>query len=68
MAGLSYDAAGVVGMPRTPDPNSNGSQFFITFAPATRLDGQYTIFARVSEGTSVPPMPVRGEPPPRRLV
>jgi cyclophilin family peptidyl-prolyl cis-trans isomerase len=61
--GLSYDAAGVVGMARSSDPNSNGSQFFITLAPATSLDGDYTIFARVSEGIDVLPLIERGEPP-----
>jgi peptidylprolyl isomerase len=50
-------------MARTQDPNSNGSQFFITLAPATSLDGQYTIFARVTEGESVLPLIARGEPP-----
>jgi peptidylprolyl isomerase len=61
---LRYDGAGVVGMARTQDPNSNGSQFFITFAPASNLDGQYTIFARVMEGLDVLPLIERGETPP----
>lgn len=61
--GLRYDAAGVVGMARTNDPNSNGSQFFITFQATPSLDGQYTIFARVAEGLDVLPKIVRGEPP-----
>src|SRR4051794_6061675 len=30
---LTYDAAGAVGMARSQDPNSNGSQFYITLAP-----------------------------------
>jgi peptidylprolyl isomerase len=30
--------------------NGNGSQFFITTAPATFLDGQYTIFGEVVSG------------------
>jgi peptidylprolyl isomerase len=63
VAGLNYDAAGVVGMARTSDPNSNGSQFFITFAAQPSLNGQYTIFAKVTEGIDVLPMIVRGEPP-----
>jgi cyclophilin family peptidyl-prolyl cis-trans isomerase len=62
-ASLTYEGAGVVGMARTSDPNSNGSQFFITFADAHNLDGDYTIFAQVIEGLDVLPDIVRGEPP-----
>jgi peptidylprolyl isomerase len=41
---------GTVGMARTSDPNSANSQFFIMFAPAPSLDGQYTIFGEVTSG------------------
>jgi peptidylprolyl isomerase len=41
---------GTVGMARTSDPNSANSQFFICFAPATWLDGQYTIVGQVTAG------------------
>ncbi len=41
---------GTVGMARTSDPNSANSQFFICFAPATFLDGQYTIVGQVIAG------------------
>ena len=41
---------GVVGMARSRDPNSANSQFFIMFAPAPHLDGQYTIVGKVVEG------------------
>ena len=61
--GFSYDKAGVVGMARRTDPNSNGSQFFISLAAATSLDGDYTIFANVIEGLDVLPKLARGEPP-----
>ena len=60
---LTYDGPGFVGMARASDPNSNGSQFFITLAAAHSLDGKYTIFARLTEGMDVLPKIVRGEPP-----
>ena len=41
---------GTCGMARTGDPNSANSQFFIMFAPATHLDGQYTIWGQVTQG------------------
>ena len=50
---LRYDGPGVLGMARTSDPNSAGSQFFITFAPQPSLDLQYTIFGHVVRGMSV---------------
>jgi peptidylprolyl isomerase len=46
-------ARGVVGMARAQDPNSANSQFFIMFAPAPSLDGQYTVVGRVTEGMDV---------------
>jgi cyclophilin family peptidyl-prolyl cis-trans isomerase len=41
---------GTCGMARTANPNSANSQFFIMFAPAPNLDGQYTIWGRVVGG------------------
>jgi peptidylprolyl isomerase len=41
---------GTVSMARAQDPNSADSQFFICFAPAEFLDGQYTIWGHVTEG------------------
>ena len=41
---------GTCGMARTSDPNSANSQFFIMFAPAPHLDGQYTIWGQVVQG------------------
>ncbi len=41
---------GVCGMARTSAPNSANSQFFIMFAPAPSLDGQYTIWGQVVRG------------------
>ena len=50
---LNYDKAGVMGMARTQNPNSNGSQFFITFQETPFLNQQYTIFGQVTEGLDV---------------
>ena len=44
---------GTVGMARTSDPNSGDSQFFICFAPADFLNGQYTVFGEVTSGMEV---------------
>ena len=41
---------GTLSMARAQDPNSADSQFFICFAPAPYLDGQYTIWGRVISG------------------
>ncbi|MFO1145569.1 MAG: peptidylprolyl isomerase [Rhodospirillales bacterium] len=41
---------GTVGMARSADPNSGDSQFFICFAPAPFLDGQYTVWGQVIQG------------------
>ena len=54
---------GVCSMARTPNPDSANSQFFICFADATFLDGQYTVWGEVVEGMeAVDALPV-GEPP-----
>jgi cyclophilin family peptidyl-prolyl cis-trans isomerase len=47
---LKHDAAGVVAMARSTDPNSASCQFYITLAPATNLDMNYAVFGRVTEG------------------
>ncbi|MFN3373743.1 MAG: peptidylprolyl isomerase, partial [Chloroflexus sp.] len=44
---ILFDQPGIVAMARSSDPNSAGSQFFITTAPAPWLNEQYTIFGRV---------------------
>lgn len=41
---------GTVGMARAQSPDSANSQFFIMFAPAPPLDGQYTIVGEVESG------------------
>ncbi|MEI6651982.1 MAG: peptidylprolyl isomerase [Chlorobiaceae bacterium] len=41
---------GTLSMARASDPNSADSQFFICFAPAPFLDGQYTVWGQVVSG------------------
>jgi cyclophilin family peptidyl-prolyl cis-trans isomerase/protein-disulfide isomerase len=50
--GLLFDRAGLVAMANS-GPDSNGSQFFITYDAAPNLDGGYTIFGEVVEGMEV---------------
>lgn len=48
-----FDRPGLLAMARTSAPNSAGSQFFITTAAATHLNGQYTIFGEVAQGQDI---------------
>ena len=53
---------GTVSMARAQDPNSGDSQFFICFADASFLDGQYTVWGEVTEGMENVDKIKRGEP------
>jgi peptidylprolyl isomerase len=44
---------GIVGMARAQSPNSANSQFFIMFAPAPPLNGEYTVVGTVVSGMEV---------------
>lgn len=46
-------AKGVLGMARSSDPNSAGSQFFICVDDANYLTGDYTAFGAVTAGQDV---------------
>ena len=50
-------------MARTSDPNSGDSQWFICLAPASHLNGQYTIWGKVVEGMDLVDGIATGEPP-----
>ena len=46
---LRFDQPGRLAYARTQDPNTNGSQFFITVGPTSFLDMQYTIFGQCED-------------------
>ena len=71
---LKFDSAGVVGMANS-GPDTNGSQFFITYAATPNLNGGYTIFGKVLSGMDVleqltprNPQPGISLPPGDRLI
>jgi len=49
---LAFDKAGVVAMANS-GPDTNGSQFFITFGPVQLSESDYTIFGQVISGIDV---------------
>lgn len=53
---------GIIGMARASDPNSANCQFFITYADAPHLTGQYTVVGQVVSGMEVVDKLKRGEP------
>jgi peptidylprolyl isomerase len=53
---------GTIGAARTNDPDTANSQFFITFAPAPFLNGQYTVYGQVIDGMDVVDQIKKGDP------
>jgi cyclophilin family peptidyl-prolyl cis-trans isomerase/protein-disulfide isomerase len=49
---LTFDKPGMVAMVNS-GPDTSGSQFFITYAPVAKYNGQYTIFGEVLTGLDV---------------
>jgi len=51
--GRTFAEKGMLAMANTGSPHTGGSQFFITTAPTTWLNGKHTIFGKVIEGQDV---------------
>jgi cyclophilin family peptidyl-prolyl cis-trans isomerase len=49
---LRHDSAGIVAMANS-GANTNGSQFYITYAPEPQLDDHYSVFGKVVSGMDV---------------
>jgi cyclophilin family peptidyl-prolyl cis-trans isomerase/protein-disulfide isomerase len=47
---LTFDEPYLLGVAKSTEANTSGSQFFITYVPYTSLNGQYTIFGKLIDG------------------
>jgi peptidylprolyl isomerase len=59
---------GIIGAARSSDPDSANSQFFIMFAPASNLDGDYTVWGEVVSGMDFVDKIKKGNPDNNGLV
>ena len=61
---------GTIGAARSQMPDSANSQFFINFKDNSFLNGQYTVYGRVTSGMEHVDAIVKGEPPanPDRMI
>jgi len=60
---VKHSKAGILSTANTGMPNSDGSQFFLTFGPTPMLDGKYTVFGEVVSGmTTLKKMEEKGNP------
>ncbi|HET60029.1 MAG TPA: hypothetical protein ENN32_06645 [Chloroflexi bacterium] len=50
---LTFDRTGIIAMNNAGSPNSNGSQFFITYGPLPAYNNKFTIFGQVLQGLDV---------------
>ncbi len=50
---LKHDSEGIVSMANTGQPNTGGSQFFITYEATPWLDGKHAVFGKVTSGMDV---------------
>ena len=63
-------ARGTIGAARSQSPDSANSQFFINFKDNDFLNGQYTVYGRVTKGMDLVDNITKGEPPmePDRMI
>ena len=53
VSGLNFTGEGILAMANTGRPHTGGSQFFITLAATSWLNGKHTIFGKVTKGMDV---------------
>ena len=50
---LNHSEVGLLGMANSGRPHTAASQFYCTFAPCASLDGKYSIFGKLADGTKL---------------